>query len=300
MSFSSDIKEAILVKTGKSRCCRRAFADGILSTMTEDGGKLTLLAGSPVLARGIADAVSEAYTGASSVGKTESFLYLVTVSSPAVLRYVYTLGSLPGAPLFQQKCGDCRSAYLRGIFVGCGRVSDPARSYHLEFSCAGRLGRMQTIFSSLGLEFRHTKRNGEELLYSKSSGQIQDFFGMLGENDAYFSLMNARIEREIRNGANRVANCEANNITKAVNAAAGQIEAIAYLEGANLLESLPTELAETARLRLANRDLSLSQLALLSVPPISKPGLSHRLKRLTAIADEHQNRAKEKSEEAKA
>jgi DNA-binding protein WhiA len=77
-----------------------------------------------------------------------------------------------------------------------------------------------------------------------------------------------------------------NNIKKAVDAAEIQLSAIAYLSESGMLESLPTELAETARLRMAHPDLSLAQLVAMTVPRISKPGLSHRLRRIVSIADE--------------
>ena len=59
----------------------------------------------------------------------------------------------------------------------------------------------------------------------------------------------------------------------------------AYLERIRHFK-LPEELEATARLRLEHRDLSLSQLAAIITPKISKPGLSHRLKRITELARE--------------
>lgn len=293
MSFSSDIKTAILMRKSKNRCCRHAFAVGIIAASASlEGDALTVLVGSRALALGIADAVRDAYPGGREpeVVKSGSFLFFVRVYAPSAVKYLRELSENPDAPVFTPRCKDCRAAFLRGIFVGCGRVSDPAKGYHLEFSCGGRADRLYGIFSRLGLDFRYTKRNHEELYYVKSSSAIQDFFGMIGENEAYFDLMNARIERELRNSANRIATCEANNITKAVNAAGEQLAAIGYLADAHLLESLPTELAATARLRLENPTLSLAQLAAISVPPISKPGLSHRLRRLVEISEKYRTR----------
>ena len=51
-----------------------------------------------------------------------------------------------------------------------------------------------------------------------------------------------------------------------------------------LISLLPDELEATARLRMEFKDLSLAQLSLLTNPRISKPGLSHRLKKITEIA----------------
>ena len=38
--------------------------------------------------------------------------------------------------LVKTKC--CRKAYLRGVFMGAGTVSDPGKSYHLEIVCGSR------------------------------------------------------------------------------------------------------------------------------------------------------------------
>ena len=71
-----------------------------------------------------------------------------------------------------------------------------------------------------------------------------------------------------------------------VDAAAKQIALISELDKRGLLNALPEELVATARLRLLHTDMSLSQLALVSNPPISKSGLSHRLKKITRIAEQ--------------
>ena len=97
--------------------------------------------------------------------------------------------------------------------------------------------------------------------------------------------MNAKIEGELRNNANRVFNCDTNNIDKAVRASLKHISYISRLDEANLLSSLPEELEATARLRLLYKDYSLAQLAAISVPSISKSGLSHRLNKISEIAE---------------
>ena len=84
----------------------------------------------------------------------------------------------------------------------------------------------------------------------------------------------------------RVANCETNNILRAVNAAKPQLLVIRALEENDLLSVLPDELEATARLRLEYPDLSLAQLAAIAVPAISKPGLSHRLKKIVELGEQ--------------
>ena len=133
----------------------------------------------------------------------------------------------------------------------------------------------------------HITGEGERIrLYTRSSTQIEDFFALAAMNQTTFHFMNIKIENEFRNNANRLYNCEMNNIAKAVLATSKQLRAIQRLRDADLLSSLPEELENTAKLRLENPDLSIAQLAAISVPAISKPGLSHRLKRLCKISED--------------
>ena len=83
----------------------------------------------------------------------------------------------------------------------------------------------------------------------------------------------------------RLTNCETNNIKKAVDAAAKQKALIERLEEKGLLSFLPDEIADTARLRMQYPDLSLSQLAAVSVPSITKSGLSHRLSKVMELGE---------------
>ena len=46
------------------------------------------------------------------------------------------------------------------------------------------------------------------------------------------------------------------------------------------LDNLPDDLREVAKLRLANKDASLSELGAMMNPPLTKSGINHRLKKL--------------------
>ena len=295
MSFSQTIKLRFLASHGKSRCCRRAFLAGLLaSAATLSDGKVVITTTDKTLAEAYRTLFAEhARTEPLPLLGTGPLTLRAETDDKGLVGYLTSIELDPEAHLFVPRCKDCATAFARGVFVGAGRVSDPTASYHLEFCIDVRPERLRAYFASFGLTLSETVRRGERLLYAKSSAAIEDYFGRLGENEAFFSMANTLIEREIRNGVNRVANCEANNIRKAVNAAGAQLEAIEYLVGAGLIGSLSPELAETAKLRLAHRDLSLTQLAAVSVPAISKPGLSHRLRRLVEIASEHRKKESE-------
>ena len=162
-------------------------------------------------------------------------------------------------------------------------MSNPERQYRLEFAPAG-IDNLSLFFRDSGMQFSETKRGKESILYTSKSTVMEDFFAAAAMNSTVFSLMNAKIEGEFKNDANRITNCETNNILKTVAASGRWIEAITALDEANLLSSLPDELEKTARLRLEYRDYSLTRLAAEFTPPISKPGLSHRLNKIVEIS----------------
>ena len=51
------------------------------------------------------------------------------------------------------------------------------------------------------------------------------------------------------------------------------------------IDALPEPLKEAALLRITNPEASLADLAMLSYPPISKSGLSHRFKKIMSLAE---------------
>jgi DNA-binding protein WhiA len=169
-------------------------------------------------------------------------------------------------------------------------MSDPTRELHLEISCGSDTvaQRLESILCELGCPPKNVLRHNGQHLYYKNGSAVEDFLTLLNTNKALFTLINAKIEREIRNNANRAANCETRNIQKAIVASAKQTDAIRLLRDSELWEGLPEQLRTTAQLRLEHPDATLSELALLHEPVITKSGLNHRLQKLTDIAKEIQ------------
>ena len=100
------------------------------------------------------------------------------------------------------------------------------------------------------------------------------------------SLMLSKVEKELRNNVNRKVNCETANLDKTLDAAARQIAAIEKLRAAGVLQTLPEPLRATAEARVQNPELSLSELLPLFDPPITRPGLNNRIRRLMKLAEE--------------
>ena len=116
-------------------------------------------------------------------------------------------------------CPECKKKFLRGVFVGGGRVIPPEKGYSLELDCKEYSSLVASVSESIGIAFRHAKRRERPYLYMKKSSSIEDFFVYIGEQELSIAIMNEKIEKQYRNDANRVASCESNNIAKSVQAA---------------------------------------------------------------------------------
>jgi len=183
-------------------------------------------------------------------------------------------------------CEDCPAAFLRGAFLSCAAVSAPQRQYHLEFYVGYRnLAReLCALLTECGLPPKLCQRKGIWLAYYKDSSQIEDVLAFLGARLAMLDLVNAKIEKDMRNNVNRAVNFELANVSRSSGAAAVQLLAIAKLRVNPGLEALPEPLREAAALREANPEASLQELCGLAAAPVTRSGMNHRLKRLEELA----------------
>ncbi len=186
--------------------------------------------------------------------------------------------------LLEQDC--CRKAFLRGAFLAGGSVTDPQKRYHLELSTThlSVSRETETLLRELGLEPKETERKGSSVVYYKQSESIEDFLTAIGAPVSAMAVMQAKIEKEWRNEANRKTNCDSANVDKAVAAAQEQLSSLRLLEERGILETLPEKLRETALLRRENPSATLSELAELHEPPLSKSAINHRLRKLMSLA----------------
>ena len=286
MSFSGEQKKDVISAELKSQCCKSATLYGMLAARaTVDNGCVQLSLSSDDVLRFASEIYTEIYSKSSEITTSQKGgrRKLLTLKSHALEKYVQ---SLEDGITVNERCPGCKAAFIRGVFLASGRITDPQKQYLLEFSLGKRAEKFTELFSELGLTPRLWEIRSEKVIYFKSSSEIEDFFALSGMNSAAFAIMNEKIQSEIRNSANRIANCETNNIVKAVSASMNQIALIRKLSEKGLLSLLPEELESTARARMEHSELSLAQLASIMTPPISKPGLSHRLKKITAIAEE--------------
>lgn len=185
------------------------------------------------------------------------------------------------------RCDGCESELLKIVFYVYGSVTDPSKGFHLEFITHSEYERsfIIKVLSRTGFAPKLSVRRGYHTCYYKDGDVIKDIFGKMGLNSVVFDFINRKMVGEIRNTTNRLVNFETANIQKSIEASAKYIEAINYLDSVGLLSVLSPELEEAARLRIDNFQMSLSDLARLTKPPVSKSGLLHRLDRILEISE---------------
>ena len=182
------------------------------------------------------------------------------------------------------------SAFVRGVFLSCGSVSDPMKSYHAEFCVPYKnlsvdLCKIITEVTECEFSPKTVARNGNYIVYFKGSEQICDLLTYIGAPIQAMEIMGTKAVKQVRNNVNRRINSEVANISKVVSASVKQIEAIKYIQRTVGLEALPDDLKEIAYLRLENPEMSLRALGDNLSPPISRSGANHRMQRLLEYAE---------------
>ena len=293
MSFSGETKAELCRAALNRSCCAAAEAYGaLLYANSFTAREIKFITASPEFARRLPRLFLKAFgfgfdetIGPSDVGKA-----ILTIRDAEKIRRVFArFGYDPAAMLahhinlgvLEESC--CKAAFLRGAFLAGGSVTDPEKRCHLELVTEHKSvsGEAFSLLSELGFTGqRDTVRAGRCVLYFKQSEAIEDFFTAIGAPGAAMGVMSAKIEKDMRNSVNRRVNCDSANADKIVSAAQAQLEQIRALDRAVGLENLPPELRDLALLRVANPEASFVELAALSDPPLSKSGVSHRMRRL--------------------
>lgn len=180
-----------------------------------------------------------------------------------------------------------RRAYLRGVFLAAGSMSDPSKSYHFEVVCATRekAELIAALMNILMLDGKVVQRKKYYVVYLKEGAQIVDILNVMEAHESLMELENIRIIKDMRNSVNRKVNCETANINKTVTAAMKQVKDIEFIRDYLGLEKLEEGLEEMARLRLENEQATLKELGELLSVPVGKSGVNHRLRKLSLIAD---------------
>lgn len=136
----------------------------------------------------------------------------------------------------------CKSAFLRGAFLAGGSVTDPAKGYHLELATSHSFVSRETsplIQEMLGAYPKQAKRGGSDVLYFKQSDLIADFLTLLGAPISAMGIIEAKLEKELKNKVNPRCNCDDANTSKGCGRCAGAAGGDPAPVGSRAAESRP-------------------------------------------------------------
>lgn len=207
---------------------------------------------------------------------------------PEVRRKVYIakIEKIPLKNVEELDKDEEKRALIRGVFLGSGSVNDPTKKYHLEILLSEKdtAKYIQNILKQANIKAKILESNNT--IYIKEGEEISKFLAFVGAQKSVLKFEEIRVMKDLRNTVNRQVNCETANLTKTVNAAVIQIEAINFLKKMKKFEELPDSLIEIAELRVKYPEMSLKDLGDNLESPIGKSGVNHRLKKIIEIADE--------------
>ena len=181
----------------------------------------------------------------------------------------------------------CKKAFMRGVFISTGFVSEPEKPYHLELKTSHHSAAedFKKMAAEYDIHFKSLVRSGRTVLYLKSSDSVKDFLTLIGAQTFTFDYANAELEKGLRNDINRALNCESANEDKRLDAVGKQIKDITVLKEDGYRD-VPLKLVELSEIRLKNPEMGLADLGQLLTPPLSKAGVSHRMRKIAELASE--------------
>lgn len=294
MSFCSDIKTE-LTELKVSRCCTQALTYGLLLfgrafnakkiSMQSENESVTLL---------YSDLINKNYDAQVRIirGDSKNITYRAEVFNEIdrlkILASV-DFGMIDGKishEFFNRIC--CEAAFVRGAFLACGQMSDPEKSYRVDFPVKSEAlaYELRDILAKHSVAANVSTRGNGFVVYIKRSEMIINLLTLMGASMRSLDLIETTIMKEANNKTNRMFNCDGANIKKTIEASIKQRTAIEYLIKREMLSSLPKELISAAKLRMQYPESSLKDLCKNSPDPITVSGLNHRLKKIIEIYED--------------
>lgn len=296
MSFSSDIKKELCDVRELSPQQAEAMLYGIMYASRMDEGRPLIQTENIDLMNAAAELIRAVFpnvrTGIVRLVKNSGSLYTLKIRS-GWEDIAERFGDFSSISREAVSGGDEESgAFLRGVFVSCGSVTDPNKEYHLELVLPenDRTPALLDFIAEHGMSLKETARGGarskKTVLYAKESELIEDCLTYIGAANHSMEIMQVKIVKDFRSRVNRSVNCENANLDKTVAASNKSTADIEYIFSTMGADWLSPDLRETARLRVENPEMSLSELCGMFPEKISRSGLNHRLKKLSKLAEE--------------
>jgi len=278
MSFSSKVKQEIFEHIGP-RHCRIAELSAIIGNL----GKAALSPEMPEF-----DIKAENSLARAKFDKLTEMDFDRGKSATWVTKMLFACGGATSPT--KGEC--CKKTYIRGAYLAAGTMANPAGAYHMEFAVnSNSIDNIIDIFAFFGLTPKQHKRKSHQILYFKEAEQIATVLSIIGAHVALMEFENFRVGKDVNNAINRAANAEAANADKVVAAAAKHSRDILDIQSLVGLSVLDDGLAQVAQIRMEDPLLSLEGIGKKLVPPISKSGVNHRLKKIAQIAEIYRKQA---------
>jgi DNA-binding protein WhiA len=177
-------------------------------------------------------------------------------------------------------------AVWRGAFLAHGSLTDPGRSASLEITAPGNEAAMALVGVArrLGVAAKAREVRGVHRVVVRDGEAIAAMLTQMGAHSNALKWEEARLRREVRATANRLANFDDANLRRSAQAA---VAAGARVKRAlEILGSdIPDHLRYAGELRLKFKDASLDELGHHANPPMTKDAVAGRIRRLLAMAD---------------
>jgi cell division protein WhiA len=186
--------------------------------------------------------------------------------------------------------GACdRRAFVRGAMLARGTLSGPGRPAHLEI-VVGTRPVAEVLAGAVDETAGHrpsvTPARDRWRVVVKSRTAIGQLLGSVGATGSYLEWEDGMVRRQVRRAAIRLANADAANVRRSVDAAMLQLRTVERAIDAVGWGRLDDDLRQVALARLTNPEASLAEVGALCHPPIGKSAVHRRMERLAAIAAE--------------
>ncbi|MBR4910151.1 MAG: DNA-binding protein WhiA [Clostridia bacterium] len=290
MSFSSDIKTE-LCASRPAECCKMPLTYGfLLFSRSFSVGSIKMQTSTEAVALFFKKLIGEVYGAECEVLKSEGKHPVWRLVIPDEADRLKLLASVDfgihegkiNREAFSREC--CRASFIKGAFLACGQISDPEKSFRVDFLIRDkeRAEEFRGILKEKFIETNISARQNGYSVYIKRNEMITNLLTLMGASGRSLELIEASILKSVKNNMNRARNCDSANLDRMVEASLNQRRAIDWLDKKGILDTLPDELVATARLRRDNPDASIKELSAIC-GNVSVSGINHRLNRLVDI-----------------
>ena len=317
MSFTAEVKDELSrVPATCSHCDKAVLAalvriEGTLFVSGKNRYRVEIATDAPSVARLVIKLLHELYRLKTNLTVRRSVLhktpnYLIEVpAQPQLAAALVDMGVLSpegglvlgvseqlvakDCDLVKKEC--CASAFLRGVFLGSGFISNPRGDFHFEVIVETEelADGLVDLLARKNIKARIMQRRNSYMVYLKSGSAILEFLALAGAHQSALAMENARVIKSVRNDVNRQTNGEIANQAKTSRAAIDQIRAIRQVVEAHGMENLPPALQDFIKLRVRHPEATLKELGELANPPLSKSAVYHRVRRIEQLAAELEN-----------